>query len=87
MNKKKLQVWLPLLLSLCVVVGMFIGYRLRGNMPNRNIFFVEKQRPVQEVLDLIGKKYVDNVNLDSLGDLAIKSILDGLDPHLFSFGC
>lgn len=81
MNKKKLQVWLPLLLSLCVVVGMFIGYRLRGNMPNRNIFFVEKQRPVQEVLDLIGKKYVDNVNLDSLGDLAIKSILDGLDPH------
>lgn len=81
MDKKKLRVWLPLLFSLCVVIGMFIGYRLRGNMPNRNIFFVEKQKPVQEVLDLITRKYVDDVNTDSLGTVAIESILSGLDPH------
>lgn len=81
MDKKKLRVWLPLLFSMCVVTGMFIGYRLRGNMPNRNIFFVEKQKPVQEVLDLITRKYVDDVNVDSLGGVAIESILGGLDPH------
>lgn len=80
-NKKKLQVWLPLLLSLCIIAGMFIGYRLRGNMPNRSIFYVEKQKPVEEVLELINKKYVDSVNTDSLGTLAIQTILSGLDPH------
>lgn len=80
-NKKKLHVWLPLILSLCVIAGMFVGYRIRGNMPNRDIFFVNRPKPVQEVLDLINRKYVDNVNTDSLGSIAIQSILEGLDPH------
>ena len=80
-NKKKLQVWLPLLLSLCVIAGMFVGYRIRGNMPNKGIFYVEKPKPVQEVLDLIQRKYVDDVNVDSLGSIALQTILDGLDPH------
>lgn len=80
-NKKRLQVWLPLLLSLCVIAGMFVGYRIRGNMPNKGIFFVEKPKPVQEVLDLIQRKYVDDINVDSLGNIALQTILDGLDPH------
>ncbi|MEO9051886.1 MAG: S41 family peptidase [Ginsengibacter sp.] len=81
MRNKKLQVWLPLLLSLCMVAGMFIGYRIKGNMPDSGIFFVEKERPVQEVLDLIKRKYVDNENVDSLGTDAIQTILSHLDPH------
>lgn len=80
-NKKKLQVWLPLLLSLCIVAGMFIGYRIKGNMPNRGIFLLERQKPLQEVLELINRKYVDEVNIDSLGNIAIETILSGLDPH------
>ena len=81
MRKKKLQVWLPLLLSLCVVAGMFVGYRIKGNMPDSGIFFVEKEKPVTQVLDLIKRKYVDNENIDSLGNIAIETILSKLDPH------
>ena len=81
MRNKKLQVWLPLILSICMVAGMVVGYRIKGNMPNRGIFFTEKQKPVQEVLDLIKRKYVDNENADSLGSLAIQAILAKLDPH------
>lgn len=81
MRNKKLQVWLPLILSLCIIAGMFIGYRIKGNMPDNGIFFVEKERPVQEVLDLINRKYVDNENIDSLGTSAIETILNQLDPH------
>jgi len=81
MHNKKLQVWLPLILSLCMVAGMLIGYRIKGNMPNNGVFFMEKQRPVQEVLDLINRKYVDEENIDSLGTLAIETILSKLDPH------
>ena len=81
MRNKRLQVWLPLILSLCMVAGMFIGYRIKGNMPNKGIFFVERQKPVQEVLDLIQRKYVDDENLDSLGNIAIEALLQGLDPH------
>ena len=81
MRKKKLQVWLPLLLSVCMVAGMFVGYRIRGNMPETGVFFVNKERPVQEVLDLISRKYVDKENIDSLGTSAIQTILSQLDPH------
>ncbi len=81
MRNKKLQVWLPLLLSLCIVAGMFIGYRIKGNMPDNGIFYIEKEKPVTQVLDLINRKYVDDENMDSLGNLAIQTILSKLDPH------
>jgi carboxyl-terminal processing protease len=81
MRNKKLQVWLPLLLSLCVVAGMLIGYRINGNMPDNGIFYIEREKPVTQVLDLINRKYVDKENMDSLGNLAIQTILSRLDPH------
>lgn len=81
MHKKKLQVWLPLLLSLMIIAGMFIGYKIKENMPGRGFFYTEKRKPVQEVINLIENKYVDEVGIDSLSDKAIVSILNQLDPH------
>jgi carboxyl-terminal processing protease len=81
MRNKKLQVWLPLILSICMIAGMFIGYRIRGNMPNTGIFFTNRPKPVQEVMDLIQREYVDKENEDSLSDIAIQSMLAKLDPH------
>ncbi|MGI8584044.1 MAG: S41 family peptidase [Chitinophagaceae bacterium] len=81
MVKKKLQVWLPLLFSLVMIIGMIIGYKIKTNMPDTGIFFTEKRRPVQEVLNLIQNKYVDREDADSLGNEAIEVILSKLDPH------
>ena len=81
MRNKKLQVWLPLILSICMVAGMFIGYRIKDNMPNTGIFFLDRPRPVQEVMDLIKREYVDKEDEDSLGDIAIQAMLAKLDPH------
>ncbi|MEO5783259.1 MAG: hypothetical protein ABIQ07_08315, partial [Ginsengibacter sp.] len=81
MQNNKTQVWLPLLFSLVMIAGMIIGYKIKSNMPDTGIFFTEKRRPVQEVLDLIKNKYVDIENPDSLGDAAIEAILKKLDPH------
>jgi len=78
---KKIQVWQPLLFSLTMIAGMFIGYRMRDSMPGRNFFSLEKSRPLQQVMDLIENKYVDSVNIDNLGDTAIQAILSKLDPH------
>lgn len=80
MNKRT-QVWLPLLFSITMIAGMFVGYRMRDSMPGRNFFSMEKQRPVEEVMSLIENKYVDTVNINNLGDTAIQAILNKLDPH------
>lgn len=81
MQNKKLQVWLPLLFSIMIIAGMFIGYRIKGNMPGKGFFYLEKRKPVQEVINLIETKYVDEVNTDSLAGNAIENMLTQLDPH------
>jgi carboxyl-terminal processing protease len=82
MNNKKLQIGLPLFFSLAVVFGMFIGYKLHGNMPvARSMFRTGSLGPLQEVFELIRTRYVDDVNLDSVGNQAIEEVLTNLDPH------
>jgi carboxyl-terminal processing protease len=81
MNKKKIQVWLPLLFSLTMIIGMYFGYKMRDNMPGKSFFFAEKRRPVQEIMDLINNRYVDDIMMDSLADTAIQAMLSKLDPH------
>lgn len=81
MIRKKLQVWLPLLFSLTMIAGMYLGYKMRDNMPGKSFFFMEKRRPVQEIMDLISNRYVDDVKINDLADTAIQAMLSKLDPH------
>ena len=78
---KKLQVWLPLLFAIVMMVGMLIGFRLRGNIRSTGFFLPRKETPVEEVMDLIHMNYVDSVSTDTLGDNAIQGMLTHLDPH------
>ncbi|HYF31297.1 MAG TPA: S41 family peptidase [Chitinophagaceae bacterium] len=79
---KRLQVWLPLLFALVMIVGMIIGFRLRKNIrSDSNFFGFSKETPLQEVLDIINRNYVDAVNTDTLGNDAIQEMLTHLDPH------
>lgn len=82
MGNKKLQVWLPLLFSLVLIVGMLFGYKLGGG---KNFFKSNRQTPLQEALDLIRLRYVDKVNTDSLQNGAIQQMMGQLDPHSVYF--
>ena len=82
MVRKKVQVWLPLILSLIMVAGMYIGYQLREKTSGGDSFLHNTDRtPLQEAISLVENKYVDKVNLDSLEEPAINGLLDHLDPH------
>ncbi|MEI8060138.1 MAG: S41 family peptidase, partial [Ferruginibacter sp.] len=81
MNNNKTQVWLPLLFSITLIAGMYLGYTMRDNMPGKSFFYMQKRRPIQEIMDLIKNKYVDDVKSEELADTAIQAILSKLDPH------
>ncbi len=82
MGSKKLQVWLPLLFAAVMVLGMWLGYQLRDNTVGEPSFLSNsKTNALQEILNLIQNKYVDNVSVDSLKDDAINDMLGRLDPH------
>ena len=50
-------------------------------MPGKSFFYTEKRRPVQEIIDLIQTRYVDEVETNRLMDTAIQAMLAKLDPH------
>lgn len=82
MVRKKVQVWLPLIFSVVMILGMVIGYKLRENTSGGDSFLKNSDRsPLQEAISLVQNKYVDNVHLDSLESPAINGLLDQLDPH------
>ena len=81
MEKKKLQIWIPLLLSLSMVAGMFIGFKLRDSFTGTSFFFIQKPKTIEEVLKLIENNYVDEVDVNKLSDTAIAAMLSKLDPH------
>lgn len=82
MGNKKLQVWLPLLFSIVLVAGMYLGYGLSGST---GFFKTEKSTSLQQALDIIHKNYVDKVNVDSLQGSAIQQMMSQLDPHSVYF--
>ena len=79
--KKKFEVWLPLLFSIAMIIGMFIGYKLRGAQPNGGFSRVASSSPLDEATEIIKQKYVDSVKIDSLEANALREIMDELDPH------
>ncbi|MBS1920708.1 MAG: S41 family peptidase [Bacteroidetes bacterium] len=82
MQNKKLKVWLPLLFAIVMILGMYFGDKLRGDMGGSNNFFkTSKRSTLQEALDLIRLKYVDSVRLDTLQSNAIQDMMGELDPH------
>ena len=80
MSNKKLQVWLPLILAVVIIAGMYIGYELHSR-PGTSFFKISKNNALQETVDLIRMKYVDSVRLDSLEGEAIEQMMNQLDPH------
>ncbi len=85
MGNKKLQVWLPLIFSLVLIAGMFLGYKMNNKGSGQGFFKSSRNTSLQEALDLIRLKYVDVVNLDSIQSGAIKEMMNELDPHSVYF--
>jgi carboxyl-terminal processing protease len=85
MGNKKLQVWLPLIFSLVLIVGMFFGFKMGNNGSSKGFLKTSRTTSLQEAIDLIRLKYVDKVSLDSIQSGAIKEMMNELDPHSVYF--
>lgn len=81
MNKKT-KIYLPLFLSLAVVLGIIIGSTLNYKKSTVKLFGGNaKEKKIKRLINYIQYDYVDEVDTDSLLDGAIRDILGKLDPH------
>lgn len=74
-NRKNGYFWLPLVLAAGVVGGIFIGKYIASTHRSAG------EEKLRVLMDLIGNRYVDEVNVDSLLEVAFPQLLSALDPH------
>ena len=71
--------------SVTLIGGMFLGYKFlkdQGYSFSRTTHLANNNsEKVDEIIHIINRKYVDEVNADSLNHLPIDSLLHKLDPH------
>ena len=73
---------MPLLMALCVVVGILIGNFYANHFPGNRLNIIHSgSNRLSNLLHIIDDQYVDKVNIDSLVNNAIPLILAELDPH------
>lgn len=74
--------YLPLLLGVTLVIGVYVGSKLNFQDSNKKIFATNsKKDKLNRLIDYIDYEYVDQVNTDSIVDVTVNGILENLDPH------
>ena len=81
-EKKDKQRFMPLIMALCVVLGIVVGnfYAKHASGNRLNIIGSGSNR-LQNLIQIIDDQYVDTVNVNDLVERAIPGILRELDPH------
>ena len=81
-NNTTKAVFLPVLLSVAVVVGILIGLYLPTDRNlNQHPNIRSRNDKLNMILNLVESNYVDSVNRNDLLESAIPAILKKLDPH------
>ncbi len=81
MNQNKNR-FMPLLMALCVIIGIAIGTFYTNHFSGNRLNIINSgSNRLNNLLHIIDDQYVDTVNIDSLVEKAIPQILAELDPH------
>lgn len=82
MKPNKSNRMMPLLMALCVIIGIVIGTFYANHFSGNRLNIINSgSNRLNNLLHIIDDQYVDAVNIDSLVDKAIPQILSDLDPH------
>ncbi|WP_024482161.1 S41 family peptidase [Cellulophaga baltica] len=81
MKNKQQYLW-PIIVAGSLAIGVFVGGKLHFNDSPEKLFSTNsKKDKLNRLIDYIDYEYVDEINTDSIVDVAVNNILDKLDPH------
>ena len=82
MNEKKRNRYMPLIMALCVVFGIFIGTFYANHFTGNRLSIINSgSNKLNNLLHIIDAQYVDTVDVNDLVEKAVPQILSELDPH------
>ena len=82
MNQRKNSRYMPIIMAVCVVLGIFIGTFYANHFSGNRLSIINSSsNKLNNLLHLIDDRYVDTVNVNDLVEKAMPQILSELDPH------
>jgi carboxyl-terminal processing protease len=82
---RRYNVFLPIILSLVLVIGLWLGYFLSNRLQNNSALSQNNRAStndkINSLLDYIEYQYVDTINKKELVEKTVTSMLQSLDPH------
>ena len=81
MENKKIPLYLPILLALVLVGGMYLGIKLSNTQSLGILQGKQSGNKIDNLINYLNDNYVDTVNRDKLYQQAIEGMLQSLDPH------
>ena len=79
-KNSKFQIRLPIILTVGLAAGIMIGATFAGSDQSVSNFMKSVMK-FREVMSLIDRSYVDDVNTDEMVETAVAKMLEDLDPH------
>jgi carboxyl-terminal processing protease len=80
-NNKKIQIFLPLIITISVIFGIFLSAFFLKQPVERIIAREFSNDKLNMIINYVESQYVDEVNRKELEELAIPKFLEALDPH------
>ena len=82
MNNKKNNRFMPIVMAVCVVIGILIGTFYANHFSGNRLSIINSSsNKLNNLLHIINDQYVDTVNVNDLVEKAMPQILAELDPH------
>ncbi len=82
MSQNKSSRFVPLLMALCIVIGIVIGTFYANHFSGNRLSIINSSsNKLNNLLHIIDDQYVDTVNMNELVEKAMPQILAELDPH------
>lgn len=87
MNPKKSNRLMPLIMAVCVIIGILIGMFYTSHFSGNKLSIINSNsNKLNNLLHIVNDQYVDTVNINSLVEKAMPQILSELDPHSIYIG-
>ena len=81
-NQKKSSRFMPMMMAVCVVIGILIGTFYANHFSGNRLSIINSSsNKLNNLLHIISDQYVDTVNVNDLVEKAMPQILGELDPH------
>ena len=79
-SQENQRFFLPILLSVTLILGLIIGNKLSNNTNNGSIDSDRVQK-ITDILDILNERYVDTIDKDKIFEEMLSEMLHKLDPH------